>query len=184
MTLLPIDEINQFQSNLSTHYENGLVKSRADEDSIIEELEDLFLLSFARGLESANADLNTAIQASLAEVESTVYANVAGKNWTERVREYFANGGTQADIERIAATESHRITNEAAFDTAMKAGAKTKTWNCSMLPTSREQHIFLDGVTAPMDGYFYTYTGARTLFPGQFGEPENDVNCLCWLTFK
>ena len=95
-----------------------------------------------------------------------------------------ANGGTGEDIARIADTETHRIANQAAYETAKKAGATEKTWHCMMLPTSRDSHIYLDGVTAPIDGEFYSFKGGSTQFPGQWGIAEEDVNCLCWLSFS
>ena len=56
--------------------------------------------------------------------------------------------------------------------------------HCMMLENSRDSHIYLDGVTVPMGGYFYSYKGGRTQYPGQWGIAEEDCNCLCWLTFE
>ena len=182
-TILPIDEINRFKEELPIHYEDGRVRSKEDERDIYEELEDLFLYALAKGMEGANSDLGKDIQLSIEEVEDILYQPVAGKVWTERVEDYFEGGGTEADISRIAETEAHRIANEAAYDTARKGGATTKTWNCLFI-NSRDTHEVLDGVSAPIDGYFYTFLGNSTLFPGQFGVPEEDVNCNCWLTFS
>ena len=91
---------------------------------------------------------------------------------------------TISELMRIAETEAHRDSNEAAYVTATKAGAQTKTWHCMMLPTSRDTHIYLNGTTAPIDGEFYSYMGGSTQFPGQWGIAEEDVNCLCWLTYS
>ena len=184
MTILPIDEINRFEEELHIHFEDGQIRSKADEDSILDELEDLFLLAYASGLAGANADLQKSITADINEIEAVLNEKVAGKTWRERVHEYYTGGGTEADINRIAETEAHRITNEAAYDTAVKGGATTKTWNCMMLPTSRDTHIYLDGVSAPIDGVFTTFMGNQTLYPGEFGVAEEDCNCMCWLTFS
>ena len=53
-----------------------------------------------------------------------------------------------------------------------------------MLDTSRDTHIYLDGVDAPIDGEFYTFKGNSAMFPGQFGVAEEDCNCLCWVTYS
>jgi hypothetical protein len=53
-----------------------------------------------------------------------------------------------------------------------------------MLSTSRDTHIYLNGVSAPIDGEFYSFKGGSTQFPGEWGIAEEDVNCLCWLTFE
>lgn len=182
--IMPFDELNRFKDELPIHFEDGKIRSKADEEDIIDELFELFLLSYSTGRNITEADLDTETHVTLDEVMDTVDEEVAGKTWKERVHEYFENGGTEADIVRIAETETHRITNKAAFVTAGKAGATKKVWHCLMLPTSRDSHIYLDGVEAPLDGEFYSINGGSTLFPGQWGIAEEDVNCLCWLTFK
>lgn len=183
--ILPFDELNAFKENLTNHYdEEGHIKSKQDEEDIIDEMFELFLLAYAQGAEDANISLSANYVPSLDDVMRVVDAEVAGKTWRDRVREYFENGGTIADIERIAETEAHRDANAGAFNTAKAAGATEKVWHCMMLPTSRDTHIYLDGVTAPIDGEFYSYNGGSTQFPGQWGIAEEDCGCLCWLTFK
>ena len=184
MTILPFDEINRMKGDIPIFLnENGVIRSEADEREFVEELEDLFLLCYANGAESARQDLGKDIPADIQDVEDTIYQPVAGKVWTERIHEYLQSG-TIADIERVIDTEAHRITNEAGYNTAVRGGAKMKVWNCMLLDTSRDTHIDLDGVSAPIDGYFYTYLGNHAMYPGQFGVAEEDVNCLCWLTYK
>ena len=47
-----------------------------------------------------------------------------------------------------------------------------------------DSHFWLEGVSAPIDGEFYNWKGERTMYPGEWGIAEEDVNCLCWLTFS
>lgn len=198
MTILPIDEINALGERLKIHFEapaesegaaeptgaggeaprTGRIKSREDCEDIIDELLDLFLLSYAMGADSVG------VEQPLENVQETIYKRIAGKTWEERVWDYYQNGGTLYDILRIASTESHRDANAAAFDAAKAAGKTTKVWHCMMLDTSRDDHVWLDGVSAPLDGYFYAPGGERTLYPGEWGVPEQDCNCLCWLTYE
>lgn len=180
---MPFDELNRLEAALP-EYMNRENKSEADLDSLLDMLEDLFLLAYANGVESANLMLGADISANVSDVQDTVDRKIAGETWRDRVREYFSNGGSVADIVRIMETETHRDYNEAALTTARKAGAKSKTWHCMMLPTSRDTHKYLDGVTTPIDGVFYSYKGGSTQFPGQWGIAEEDVNCLCWLSFS
>lgn len=182
-SVMPFDELNTFKATLPAYFENGRIKSKEAYDSLLDMLEDLFLLAYANGVESTNASLSYNYEPTLDEVLDVVDKKVADKTWRERVRDYYENGGTEADIIRIAETETHRDTNEAAYEAAKKAGATTKVWHCMMLPTSRDTHIYLNGVSAPIDGEFYSFKGGSTMFPGQWGIAEEDVNCLCWLTF-
>lgn len=178
-----MDEINALEDRLSVHFEDGRIKSKRDRDEIIDELEDLFLLAYLNGVESVNATMGTSIKPTTDAIEATLGEVIDGKTWKDRVNEYYDNGGTVYDIARIAATEAHRDANAAAFDTAVQAGAKTKTWHCMMLDSSRDTHVYLDGVEAPIDGYFYSFMGGQTQYPGQWGIAEEDINCLCWLTY-
>lgn len=182
MTILPIDEINALEERLKVHFEDdgkGKIKSRQDCEQIIDELEDLLLLAYAMGYDSVGGELPP-----LGVVEETLNKRIDGRTWTERVWDYYENGGTVYDIARIASTESHRDANAAAYDAARAAGKTKKVWHCMMLDSSRDDHIWLDGVEAPLDGYFYAPGGERTLYPGEWGVPEQDCNCLCWLTYE
>lgn len=185
MDLMPFDELNAFKTQLPKHFDaEGHIKSKQDCEDIIDELFELFLLAYAQGAEAANINLSSSYVPSLDDVLSVIDAKVAKKTWRERVQEYFDTGGTIADIERIADTEVHRDSNAGAFETAKAAGATEKVWHCMMLPTSRDTHTYLDGVVAPIDGEFYSFMGGSTQYPGQWGIAEEDVNCLCWLTYR
>lgn len=183
--ILPIDELNALEQRLKVHFDaDGHIKSRKDCEDIIDELLDLFLLAYANGVEGVNQTFSTRVEPSTQRIQETVYKPIDGATWRDRVLAWYASNGTMADILRIAETEAHRIGNTAAYDTAVRAGATTKTWVCMMLPTSRDTHIYLDGMTVPIDGYFYSYKGGKTQFPGEWGIADEDCNCLCELEFK
>ena len=186
MDVMPFDELNRFKAALPQFFnEDGKgIKSKKDYDSLLDMLEDLFLLAYANGVQSSNLALSANIEPTLNEVLDVVDKEIAGKTWRDRVREYYDNGGTIADIERIAETETHRDSNAGAYQAAKAAGATEKTWHCMMLPTSRDTHVYLNGVTAPIDGEFYSFNGGSTKYPSEWGIAEEDVNCLCWLTYK
>ena len=184
-SLVPFDELNTLRATLPQHFdEEGHIKSRKDCEDIIDELLDLFLLATANGVVQTNEELGGDYAPGMTTVTDIVDREIAGKTWRDRVYEHFEQGGTEADIMRIAETEAHRDSNEAAIITAKANGAKTKTWHCMMLPTSRDSHIFLDGVSAPIDGEFYSINGGSTQFPGEWGIAEEDCGCLCYLTYS
>lgn len=182
-SILPFDELNRFEASLRERFAGGKL-SKGDEEDIIDEMLDLFLLAYAQGNSVTNESLSSDWTPAVDDVMKVVDKKVADKTWRERVEEYFLSGGSVDDIVRIAETETHRDANTAAYETARRAGATEKTWHCMMLPTSRDTHIYLNGVTSPIDGEFYSFKGGKTQFPGQWGIAEEDINCLCWLTFK
>jgi len=181
MRILPIDELNILKGEYG---ESGTPITDFALDDIIEDLLDIFLLAMARGVLIVNEQFGTEYKPSAVQIEKTIYEKIDGVTWEDRVRTWYENGGTTADVIRIAETESHRIGNEAAYTAAKEVGAKTKTWICQMLPTSRDPHIWLNGTTVPIDGFFYTDDGNKALYPGQFGVASLDVNCLCELKFE
>ena len=187
-SILPFDDLNNFTLKLRSMFPDGKLppqeEAKKEEEDIIDEMLDLFLLAYAQGNSVTSETLSFDWTPSVDDAMEVIDKEVAGKTWRQRVEDYFANGGSVGDLIRIAETETHRDANESALSTAKRAGAKTKTWHCMMLPTSRDSHIYLDGVTAPIDGEFYSPNGGSTQFPGEWGIAEEDVNCLCWLSFS
>lgn len=183
-TIFPFDELNAFRLKLSGHFANGRIRSRQDCEDIIDEMLDLLLLAYASGVSSVNEQFGTSIQPTTAEIQNTIYQKIDGATWEDRIWTWYAVGGTEEEIARIAETEAHRDGNAAAYETATKAGATKKTWQCMMLPTSRDTHVYLDGTTVGIGDEFYTFLGNHAMYPGQFGAAEEDVNCLCQITFR
>ena len=182
-SILPFDELNKFEATLRERFADGkLVKE--DEEDIIDEMLDLFLLAYAKGNSVTNANLSSDWMPTVDDVMKVVDERVAGKTWRERVEEYFANGGSVDDLVRIAETETHRDANTAALDTARKAGATSKTWITMMDDRVRDSHDYLLGQTVGIDEDFYTWDGAHAPAPGMFGVPEEDINCRCECEFS
>ena len=184
-SILPMDELNRFDEEIRQRFgDTQLADRQEEEEDIIDELLDLFLLAYAMGNSVTNENLSSNYQPSVDEVMSVVDAKVAGEAWRERVEDYFANGGTGADLARIADTEMHRIANTAALDTAKRAGARSKTWVTMMDDRVRDTHDYLEGETVDIDDDFYTYDGDHASAPGLFSLAQNNVNCRCELLFS
>lgn len=184
--ILPFDELNRFDTEIRERFGDESLQKRdkQDEEDIIDELLDLFLLAYAMGNSETNDNLSSDYTPSVDDVMKVVDAKVAGKTWRERVEDYFANGGTGEDIARIADTETHRIANTAALDTAKYAGAKSKTWITMLDDRVRDTHDYLEGETVGINDDFYTYDGDHASAPGLFELAENNVNCRCELLFS
>ena len=185
-SILPMDELNRLDSEIRERFGDEPLQNRdkREEEDIIDELLDLFLLAYAMGNSVTNENLSSNYEPTVDDVMKVVDAKVAGKTWRERVEDYFSNGGTGEDIARIADTETHRIANTAAFDTAKKAGAENKTWVTMLDDRVRETHDYLEGMTVGIDEDFYTYDGDHASAPGLFELAENNVNCRCELLFS
>ena len=163
---------------------NGVPKkpSKEEEEDIIDELLDLFLLAYSNGCEDANDMLGTEIAPTYAEMHDSIYRKVAGKDFVQRVSEYLPECAIE-DIMRVADTDMHRIYNEGSFTTATLGGAKYKTWRTMLDDRVRDTHQYLEGTTVPINAEFYTYDGDHAMYPGMFELPENSINCRCVLTY-
>ena len=185
-SILPFDELNRFTESLRERFYGvaNISERKEEEEDIIDEMLDLFLLAYAMGNEVTNDNLDFGWKPTADDVIDTVNAEVANRTWRERVEDYFSNGGSVDDLVRIAETETHRIANTAALATAKEAGAKFKTWVTMMDDRVRDAHQPLEGATVPIDGTFVTWDGFETQAPGLFGIPELDINCRCELIFS
>lgn len=187
MTILPIDEINAMEDRLKVHFTDedgkpGRIKSRQDCEDIIDELLDLFLLSYANGATATNSELGTAVMPSVDAVDAAIYASVAGETWRDRVIGYYDSGGTLYDIRRIAETDATRIYNQGAVDAVVANNATATTqkrWRTMMDDRVRDTHDYLEGMIVPFNERFYTYDGDSAEYPGGFSLPQNNVNCRC-----
>lgn len=86
---------------------------------------------------------------------------------------------------RIARTEGHRIQSAAAFDAMVAAkdeGADVvKQWDAALDDRTRDTHRQLDGQIRELDEPFEV-DGMTAMFPSDFGDPAEDINCRCAVT--
>ena len=101
-SVLPFDELNRINGDIRFRFQNGLDKEQ--EEDVIDELLDLFLLSYARAVEVVDGALASDWKPNIQTVMRVVDADVANETWRQRVRKYFDDGGTADDIIRIAET--------------------------------------------------------------------------------
>lgn len=181
MNILPIDELNTFEIVFNERV-NANGGALPDYEDILDDLLDLFLLAYASGVEAAKSDLGVDVSPSADDADKAIYQAVAGETWKERVKKYKADGGTPADIYRIAETDMTRIYNTAVLDTVKANGAESTTykrWNTMLDDRVRDTHSPLDGITVPYDADFYSWDGDKARAPGLFSKPENNINCRC-----
>ena len=187
-SILPFDELNSFTLKLRGMFPDGRLppreEAREEEEDIIDEMLDLFLLAYAQGNTVTSENLSFDWTPTVDDAMAVVDKEVAGKTWRQRVEDYFASNGSVDDLIRIAETEVHRDANESALATAKRAGATRKTWVTMMDEKVRDTHQYLEMMTVGIDEDFYTYDGDHASAPGLFDLAENNVNCRCELVFS
>ena len=102
---------------------------------------------------------------------------------SKRVAEYF-DQARDYRTDRIARTETISSTNAGSFDGYKQAGVEKKAWLSARDPATREDHLQLDSQYSedrgaiPMDEPF-RIGNASAMYPGEFGDPAQDINCRC-----
>ena len=95
-------------------------------------------------------------------------------------------GATAFDMSRsrmIARTESTRAANSGtlqAYQDAQTYGIKMqKEWLSARDDVVRDTHERLDGQRVGVNEMFVSNDGYEAEYPGNFGEPSEDINCRC-----
>lgn len=87
-----------------------------------------------------------------------------------------------ANANRIARTEGHRIQQASTMDAQKAAKTKgadvVKQWDSMLDGKVRSTHRKLDGQIREVDEPF-EMDGKKAMFPGDFGDPAEDINCRC-----
>ena len=184
MTFFPWDDINSLESRAREAIKQA---ESGDYDKVVDDfidsVEELFEMDYFYGVTDISMQLGKSLEPNFTEMEASINKVIEGKDYRQRIREYF-KGGTADDIARVIGTDAHRIYNDAMYDQAKANGATKKTWHTMRDLRVRDTHDYLEGVTVPLEAEFYTYKGNKTYYPGQFGVAEEDVNCRCWLTYS
>ena len=185
-TLMPFDELNTLrQSLVYGQYTDADGKRRyvSTYRDLEDEFEDILILSYMLGNRAAGEMLGIEPAVDVDDMDRVINKTIADKTWRERLREQLENGGTVEEIMRIAETESHRDTNEAIYDVARASGmALNKTWQTMRDDRVREAHEEIQGQTVPFDDVIVTWDGHEARFPGDFDDPELNVNCRCFIS--
>ena len=164
------------------------------EDEAVEYVIDLMILAYIRGKRKAADDLMLDyiawyeyIYEDVYRMNDVIFKVFDKKTVEDRIREYYQ----QAEENRMAVvidTEYHRDYQTGGTDMADIYTTKTgkpayKKWNTMLDDRVRDTHDYLEGMEVGISDRFYTYDGDSALAPGGFENPDNNVNCRCWLTF-
>ena len=104
------------------------------------------------------------------------------KSLFDEVLEEFIVEWQKSSGEPVKQIELFHEYSEALLETADKSGKKfLKKWQTMEDDRVRDTHDYLQGVVVDRDERFYTFDGDSARYPGDFGLPENNVNCRCYV---
>lgn len=172
--LQAFDELN----NLS------ILRSETPTSESIDEIEELLILGYVLGRESAAESLLFEIGSpDTKRLDDLLMVEYDGKTFIDRVEEY-SESGSEEEIKRVVETEYHRMFNQGVLDGANEISNEneievTKKWVTVGDNKVRETHSYLEGMEIPLNEKFYTIDSDSADFPGGFSNAENNINCRC-----
>lgn len=112
---------------------------------------------------------------------------VIGEQTTdERVAEHIRSGNI-SDLKNTIETEFHRMYVLGGDDRAQAINRERtleKSWLTVKDSNVRETHRYLEGISLPLDGEFYTFDGDHARAPGLFSKVENNAHCRCIISYR
>ena len=170
-----MDELNNLTSQITETLSKTDNQSKQElKDSLL----DLLIMAYVFGVKDVSASLKEEISPDTDKMYQSVYKEIAGEDWRDRLE----TAQTQGEIERIFVTEAHRCFSDGQWDTA-DGRAKYKTWHTLEDDKVRDTHWFIDGDKVQIGEYFYTLDGDRALRPYDFELASNNINCRCYLEY-
>lgn len=88
----------------------------------------------------------------------------------------------RSNARTIARTETGRTSQSAQVESFHQLGVGKKRWNHSLAAHPREEHLAIDGEVVDLEDEFRLSNGATAPSPNNFGDPEEDCNCRCFVT--
>lgn len=183
MTLYPFDEINALKEDLQAAKSADTEAKRRRMGDYIDEVTDLFVMTYFLGYSEIAEQFGLDNPPDIEKAREVIEERFDGKDYKDRLTEYIYSG-TAYDIDRVIDTDTGRIYEAAKYAAAKDAGATEKTWQTMLDDRVRDTHYYLEGVTVPIDASFYSFRGGSTLYPRQWGIPEEDCGCRCYLTYS
>ena len=198
---MPFDELSVVSERIKADFQLTPEQRKAVKEDRMDEILELLILSYLYGNEAANdmlyrTEIETRMQSETETVRivpidtdsmnGSVYRDIAGENWEQRVSDYYdSEDGTADDVIRVLDTDSHRVYNDAIEDVGERSSGRIyKTWETMLDDRVRDTHEWLQSVRVPLNERFYTYDGDSARYPGDFTLPQNNINCRCRISLS
>ena len=215
--LPPFDQLAVLRSELESDFAAGPEERKRRKRDRIDEILEMLIMAYMFGNESANTMLfgpdivdtidpdepNRPVRIDVDDMNKSVFKDIAGKDWEQRVSEYYdSDSGTVDDVIRVVDTDMNRIYNDSVLDVGEKAnsgrvewtnedvpapdpnGKVMKTWVTMADDRVRDTHDYLEGTSVPVDSRFYTFDNDYARYPGDFQLPQNNINCRCRISLS
>lgn len=169
------DELNLIRKEAQLLW-NGQPPGRKEREAFCDWLEFVLCHVYAYGWEAAEDVIGRVNVMWNGDMEA-VNLEIAGQTFRDRI----LNENTVQEILRVIDTEAVRDYNAGVYNAAKKSGRPDlrKRWYTMNDDRVRDTHQYLEGMVVGIDDRFYTSDGDSALYPGDFDDPSNNVNCRC-----
>lgn len=180
--LLKIDEINRLTSTLQA----SKVLAQMSTADRRRWFNDLLIDAYIEGFSSAAYLLGDDLTPDMNKAKSAVvFRYKPSEDYIQRKFIDYCEQSDYSHIKTLVESEWHRVYNTAQYDAAMSSQYDAeKMWLTMLDDKVRDSHIYLEGITVPMDAYFYTFDGDKALYPGGFESASNNANCRCIVQYR
>ena len=170
---------------------NTMVQGMVENMNLTEFLdnaEDILIAAYKRGSEDVLAmlDYSFAYDLDITKLRTALNEVKGNMTYVNRIILGYETYSLK-EMQRLMSAEYHRMYNAGAFDTATDIEGVNitlmKEWKTVGDDKVRDTHFFLEGYKVPIEEHFYTYDGDKALYPGDFDNPSNNVNCRCYLIY-
>lgn len=188
-TAKPIfDELNILNERIAADFNLEPEQRKEHKQDRIDEILDMLIMAYVFGTEDADEQLLVTESVVTEEMYASIWFDIAGKDWEQRVSEYYDDPkATAEDIKRVVETDTNRIYSDAVQNVGEKTAKRgipvTKTWETMLDDRVRDAHEELQSVTVPIDGRFYSGDDSAR-YPGDFASPALNANCRCFITLN
>lgn len=190
--LPPFEQLETLRSELEDDFSGGIEERKRNKKRRIDEILEMLIIAYMFGNESGNYmlsgeteptqdDEELPIPIRVDSMNGSIFRKIADKTWEERVSEYLDDeDGTVDEIIRVVDTDMNRIYNDAVLDVGERSdGNVMKTWETVLDYRVRDTHMELQSVSVPISGRFHSFDGDSARYPGDFTDPQNNINCRC-----
>ena len=170
---------------------NTMIQGMMENMSLSEFLdnaEDILIAAYKRGSNDVLAmlDYSFAYDLSITKLRTALNEVKGNMTYVNRIILGYETYSLK-EMQRLMSAEYHRMYNAGSFDTAEDIEGLNitlmKEWKTVGDDKVRDTHFFLEGYKVPIEEHFYTYDGDKALYPGDFENPSNNVNCRCILIY-
>ena len=170
------DELDIIRRDAEILFSGAKQPEKAEVKKFCDYLEFVLCLIYAYGWKDAEEIIGIVPMKDGLDTEA-VNLEIKGETFRERITEE----STYEEVLRVIDTESHRDYNAGVYGAAVESGETglRKKWVTMNDDRVRDSHIYLEGMEVGMEDRFYTDDGDSAMYPGDFDDPANNVNCRC-----